>query len=724
MSKDKGKSNALLVGIASRPTRSSSSKNNNNEKGKAKAKDVDNEGDMTDIESLAIIQEKVSKFQPKINSILPRMLSKTNAAAAAAATTTTDTTPSKSNPAVEQGTSSGNSSGRSAKPGVGSTVATTKATTKESTPSKNKDKPATTISKKPATTAGSSSKSKSKKSPGPSGASIAALIPKGSRYRPLPQKAQEFDRHDASMTSSYTTRTEGQQDEVIVLSSSLTPASSIWENDHSRGGGGDDSAGDLGEVEIEPEQLNATTPTAKGDENVNSKKAASKITPATAKMPSIVSIGSTKSFDYASGIPSVQVDRIADWMGGVKEAMEKDKEEELHDLPSLPVVETVTPSITKTETGSKRSGEPTEPKTRAEARKPILRRPPPGIPRHTASTTSFSPSPPPEEPTASPVMVLSSLEGGSLMATSAEDERSDKGKLVLVQDSMPPMSSYQEISKSNESFANSSVVVSPSPSSPQLPSNKASAAMDTPAGPVVVGRNYHQDDEVSTVVGQPTQDSIGGLQSLPSFAYESGNNVSKEEEEYYERARQESKEPSLPSALTSSCLEELGLLKRKSSGQGKEFRKRRSRGGLSPADEGDEDDDDGIILAQMEAFPSSIGAAPASSSFECSSVEPSPNILEAPEYTHALPDRTRQSDGQDQAPTQDLDPAGETPGKQKQQSRKNGPRDTSFPSPPTQVTFSTLPTMPSFPSQLQSEPSLILLGSQNPNQTHKNGDDS
>ncbi|KAF9170673.1 hypothetical protein BGX21_010791 [Mortierella sp. AD011] len=718
MTKDKGKSNALLVGIASRPTRSSSSKSNNNEKGKGKAKDVDNEGDMTDIESLAIIQEKVSKFQPKINSILPRMLSKANTASTA--TTTADTTPSKSTLTVEQGTSSGNSSGRSAKPGVGSTVATTMATTKESTPDKNKQKPAIAISKKPGATAGSSSKSKPKKSSGPSGASIAALIPKGSRSRPLPQKVQEFDRHDASMTSNYTTRTEGQQDEVIVLSSSLTPASSILENDHSRGCGGDDSAGDLGEIEIEPEQLNATSSTARGDGNVSSKKATSKITPAAAKMSSIVSIGSTKSFDYASGIPSVQVDRIADWMGGVKEAMEKDKEEELHDLPSLPVVETVTPTITKTETESKRSGEPTEPKARAEARKPILRRPPPGIPRHTASTTSFSPSPPPEEPTASPFVVLSSLEDGSLMVTSAEDKRSDKGKLVLVHDSMPSMSSYQEISKSNESFANSSVVASSSPSSPQSPSNKASAAMDRPTGSGVAGRNYHQDDELSTVIGQPTQDSIGGLQSLPSFVYESGNSVSKEEEEYYEQARQESKEPSLPSALSSSCLEELGLLKRKSSGQGKEFRKRRSRGGLSPTDEGDEDDDDGIILAQMEAFPSSIGAAPASSSFECSSVEPSLNVLEAPEYTHALPDRTRQSDGQDQ----DLDPAGEMSGKQKPHSRKNGPQDTSFPSPPTQVTFSTLPTMPSFPSQLQSEPSLILLGSQNPNQTHKNGDGS
>ncbi|KAF9343777.1 hypothetical protein BGX26_005221 [Mortierella sp. AD094] len=737
MSKDKGKGNALLAGIASRPTRSSSSKKNNEI---GKGKDVDNEGDMADSESLAIIQEKVSKFQPKINSLLPRMLAKPNATVTTTTTTTTNTTPTKSIPAVEQGTSSGNKSSRSVKPGVSPTVATTKATTKESTPSKNKDKPAATVSKKPATTAGSSSKSKFKKSPGPSGTSIAALIPKGSRSRPLPQKAQGSDRQDASMASSYATRTEGQQDdEVIVLSSSLTPVSSIWEEGHSRGNEEYDSDGDLEDIEIEPEQLNATIPTVTGDENAKSKIVTNKVAPATAKMPSIISIGSTKSFDYASVIPSVQVDRIADWMGGVKEAMEQDKEEESHNPPSHPAVETVAPAITKTENESSalRSREPTEPKTSAKARKPILRHPPPGIPRHTASTTSFSPSPPPEQPTASPVVVLSSLgEVGSLMMTSAEDERPGKGKHVLVQDSVPPMSFYQEVSESSESFAKSSAVVSPSPSLPQSPSDKAPAAMDTSAKSGVVGRSYRQDDELSTVIGQPTQDSIGGLQSLPSFMYESGDSVSKKEEEYYERVRQEFKEPSLPSALTSSCLQELGLLKRKPSRQEKELRKRRSRGGLNPADEGDEDNDDedngdGIILAQMEAFPSSIGAAPASSSFQSLPLESSSDVLEAPVYTHALPDRTRQSDEQDQAPTQDLDPEGEWPDKQKQQrqqqkqqSRRNEPQDASFPSPPAQVTFSTLPSMPSFPSQLQSEPSLILLGSQNPNQTHKNGDGS
>ncbi|KAF9107422.1 hypothetical protein BGX27_008759 [Mortierella sp. AM989] len=720
MSKDKGKSNALPVGITTRTTRGRSTKKTSE---KGKSKDMSDGADTADAESLAIIQEKVSKFQPKIDSLLPRMLGKSS---------TTTNTPAEPT-SVEQGPSNSGNKSKSVKPTVSPTVATTKGATIESISSKTKDKPPTVTAKKSATAAGSSLKSKPKKSPGPTGTSITALIPKGSRARPLPKKMQESDRQDTFGGSSYATRAGDQAEDVIVLSSSLTSTS--WDDDHYGGNHGDDSGDDIEEIEIGPEKAR-TIKTIKADDlNAKPGAAINKAAPISAKLPSTISVGSAASVDYASVNPSVQADRITDWMGGVKEAMEQDKEDEALNstLPPVAVAVVPTTSAAENKNSATTSRKPAETKSRTEARKPILRRPPPGIPRHTASTTTASPSPRLDEPTASPVVILSSLgEDGSSLAASVKDKRSYKGKNVLIQDSIASVPCSQEISESSGSYAKSSVEISSSPSPPHSPSDKASVTAGTSS-------KLGFTDEVSTVEEQPTQDSIGGLQSLPSFVYESGKNVSKEEEDYYARVRQEFKEPSLPSALTSSCLQELGLLKRKSSRDERELRKRRSRRGLSVADEDEEEnEEESVILAQMEAFPSSIGAAPASSSSPSLGSAPSSSVLKAPEYTHALPDRMRkvngtegqdQSQGNSQAQTQDLNPEEDWSTKQKswQQPKRDsqvGPQGASFPSPPTQVTFSTLPTMPSFPSQLHSEPSLILLGSQNPNQTHKNDDES
>ncbi|KAF9187620.1 hypothetical protein BGZ49_004036 [Haplosporangium sp. Z 27] len=720
MSKDKGKTNALLVGITSRQTRASSSRKNNdnhndddNDNNNEKGKNVENANDIADSKALAIIQEKISKFQPKINPLLPRMLGKGNSGtsnAMMATTVATDAATSKSTNTAEKGTSSGNKS----KSAIKSAVSPAVATTKESTSRKNKEKATAattstaTNSKKPLAAAGSSSKSKSKKSPAPSGASIVTLIPKGSRSRPLPQKAQESDRQDTPTEPNPTTRSKNRSDEVIVLSSSLASASSVWEGSPYDVNEKSYSAGDLEEeMELEPEQVQQSSKSSKKyDRNPKPNTVVGSSAPASTKMPSVISLDSTKSFEFASAIPSVKVDRIADWMGGVKQAMEQDNEEESHSTTPPPAAAKVAPEA-KNKGNSAASTKVEEAEHSTEVRKPILRRPPPGIPRHATSTTGFSPSPATVEATASPDVALSSPEEhGHLTSTLDEHKKPNKGKNVLIQDSLSTLPSFQEISESGGSIVDSSIV-NPSSSLSQLRPNKIPAA----------GGNYH-DDDISTVLGQPTQDSVGGLESFSSSKYESAESGSMEDKDY-ELEQEEYQEPSLPSALTSSCLQELGL-KRKSGRQERDTRKRHSRGRLSPAKEEGEKEDtgDNMILAQMEAFPSSIADAPVSSSFQ--SLAPSPDVLNTPEYVHALPDRARrdneeQNRHQGQTQAQALD---------QESDNQAGLRDVSFPSPPTQITFSTLPSMPSFPSQLQSEPSLILLGSQNPNQNHKNGEES
>ncbi|KAF9429811.1 hypothetical protein BGZ76_001097 [Entomortierella beljakovae] len=639
----------------------------NNDKGKEKALE-DHHDDISDPDEIAMLQEKVAKFPPKIESLLPRMLNKGD---------TSITNASKSS--KEQVTIGGNNN-------YHTTATTQKATTTKESTSKKTTSTSTKNLSVP------TSKSKSRKSPSPSGTSIAALIPKGSRARPLPQIAQEPNTQDTNKEPESNTRVGDQPESAIILSSSLPSMSLNWDYRNSK------SQEDQGSIDQEEPQL-------------ETKSGASK-TATMGTMPSVMSIGSTKSIGNASMIPSIQLDRISDWMGGVKEAMQQDEAEEPANTTSRTAH---APTIPTEPTGNNRSKpvvvlKPEGPKITEESRKPILRRPPPGIPRHAQSITNTSPSPSPEVSTSSAVVVLSSLAEDDLLTTMEVDQQIRKvpgtSQHILIQDSLPSDLYSQELPEFPESNTTS----------------KNPAAIDARENPGSRRQSYGKGDEVSTIVGQNlTQDQPSMPQSLPSFVYDDDENISKSEEEYYSRVRQgqEFKEPSLPSALTSSCLQELGLLKRKPTGEEGELRKRRLRGETN-LDENEEEEGDSIMLAQMGAFPSSIGAAPSSLSFLPESLSLSQDVIESPEYSHALPERLRQTNEnqpQSQLSTQNFEP------EQNQQPRRSsvdGSKGTSFPSPPTQITFSTLPTMPSFPSQLQSEPSLILLGSQNPNQDNRN----
>jgi hypothetical protein len=220
--------------------------------------------------------------------------------------------------------------------------------------------------------------------------------------------------------------------------------------------------------------------------------------------------------------------------------------------------------------------------------------------------------------------------------------------------------------------------------------------------------DYHEEDDRSTVVGgQPTQDSITGFASLLSFAYENNNDhgLDETEEESWSQMRQ-----GLPSGLTSSCLQELGILKRKNSTDRSDSGKRRNGSSANATQDDDAQDGDGddiVILAQRDVFPESLGEAPASLSFPSNSFQ----VLEAPEYTFALPDRTRQDQliqpSIQSESTQELDEWGDPriqPGQRSVQGASISYHQPSFPSPPSQTSFSTLPTMPTFPNSFPREP--------------------
>ncbi|KAF8925454.1 hypothetical protein BGZ58_000786 [Dissophora ornata] len=625
-----------------------------NGKGKVKEEIVDT--DAADSESLAAIQRKVSEFQPKINSLLPRMLNK-------------GTATSKSTP-VEQ------SAGKS-KP-TAAAVATT-SSTKVLSP-RNTTKATTPTSKS--------------KSPKTAATSVASLIPKGSRAKPLPSKASELPAPPAQTRPTRLSRSSqvgDRREQAIVLSSSL-PSSS------SQGHGLDtmwDIAGDEQESEMDVEQQHTSTATTTPSKAGVGAGAATVGVATAVKVPSVISIGSIQSDYIASVIPSVRTGWITSWMGGVKEAMEGNGDGQggsaglVTSADSVPLGATPAPAAITVD--NKPANVVVEP------RRPGLR-PSPAISRHSVIPVALSSTPSP------PAVVRSSLsESEHYHISERADETQGNGKCVA-KDSMPstlsPAPLFYEASDLSEKNGANAAAASTA---------KMTAAAAMPTGARSMEEPYRGDDDLSTVVGhQPTQDSFVGISSLLSFRCDKGEGEDPKEEEHSKELRQKSKEPPLPSALTSSCLEELGLLKRRTSGGQDGPRKRSSGVGLSPAYEDvvEEDDCDRLILAQEEVFPASIGAAPASAPLSpSSSIVPKP-----PRYTFALPDRVRQEDRElieSQNPQQELNVDEGSPSFQPGQ--RQGYNDPSFPSPPSHTSFSTLPTMPTFPT-IPSFSSLVQNG--------------
>ncbi|KAG0292556.1 hypothetical protein BGZ98_002535 [Dissophora globulifera] len=647
-------------------------KSQDQDRGKGKSKGMGkgkSDRDGADEESLAAIQRKVTEFQPKIDALLPRMMGKG------------PISPTQEPEADRAKT-------RVAKPSAPTpfaALATTITTATSSTAAATTTRPAhgkavsyaSTTS--PAVAAGSSmgpSRSRSKKTSAPPITSVAALIPKGSRAKPLPSRAAlEPSPPTPFVQSPSNTHTGNLPERAIVLSASL-PSTLSMDN-------------------IEPTLplLERATGSTIG--------MAANTTTAAFKPPSIISIDSSKSYDLASMVPSVQTGWITHWMGGVKDAMEEQVQESEQQQKATTKTSLLAGTEIETETDPKdtthadKALKATNPALQ-EPRRPGLRRAPPGIPRHTDKYTTSSRSPSPLD------IVKSSLEqeGEPLSLTKTLDDAGSKGKRVLIKDSLPsvpPVPLFHEVSdlsKDHDAGEGST-------------SKRATVvvATSTGAGQRLPTKGPYRDEDMSTVVGRrPTQDSFVGASSLPVSMNEK---VEKEEEE-----RDDNNDPSLPSALTSSCLEELGL-KRKKSERQSALRKRRTGTSLGAMDEHDEereqDAGNSLILAQEEAFPASIGAAPVSPSPSLSQSASFSRVLETPVYTFAVVDRTNFGDRDPestQSLTRDESALYLQPGQ-----RQGYDPDHSFPSPPSQLislstlpTMPTLPTIPSFPSLPSMEP--------------------
>jgi hypothetical protein len=499
------------------------------------------------------------------------------------------------------------------------------------------------------------------------------------------------------------------------------------------------------------------------------------------KQPSVISVASSKD-DRASIIHSVQVDRIANWVGGVKEAMEEDDTLELDSTFQPGHQQAITPGSTNTKNESRTTLEKpvvntdaTEDTSAAEPRKPALRRPPPAPSRHVVTLVDASPPLPPQDQAQSVFEVVPSslLEDEPLQrnyrsgqksavttTTFTTNQRSgSRGKRVFVEDSLsslPPVPLFhEETSNVSESDAHprksdahprkSDAHPRKNDAHPRKSGGKPSSST-APLKTAIVSHNpLPQQDDLSTIVGggAPTQDSfVGGpVQSLPSFIYETEEDVEvKIDGAEMEHAQND---PSLPSELTASCLQELGLKRKnvrdRSYGVGGKKRHLKSRGGYgisgsnidrvleegNDEEEEDEEEEDngcvgGVALAQRAAFPSSFDLAPMSTL--SSSVTPplSLEVIEGPLATYTPAGRTAAREDKE-----NVNPSGSTTHQQQQEQHHQGDPP-SFPSPPASLVFSTMPsmpTLPTFPSLLYQEPSLIMIDSQTQQTEHTQSQD-
>lgn len=685
MNKDKNNTPQSLAVSANTRSRSRNS-SQDEAKGKEQTKDMERDTDKTSSDSLAAIQEKLSKFQPKINSMLPRMLNKGGIA-----------TP-KSTPAEKKSSSAKPSQSRKLESPA--TIATAAKPPGKSTTTATSAAAETAVNATPeAETPASSSKAKAKKRPSGPVTSVATLIPKGSR-----KKVQEPALQPPP--KERTVRAGDEPDQAIILSASLPSLSSLpslmeLDDGHREALGDGKGKGRSGDFDTpQTYSLDATSSiVSKADGPLVQDKTTR--TAAAVKTPSIISVDSFRSDNYASGIPSVQVERIANWMGGVKDAMERDDSQKIPDTaaPVLPAVVEASETKKNDTPNNETTGEAAA--AVAGTHRTALRRPPPMIPRHAAARVSSSPSPPQREQIGSPDIIDSSLECTPLAATTTTEEDLGKSKYSPTKDtvhSFPPVPLFNEALDVSEGHTHAAES-----------SSKTTAKAVSTGAAALRRSDLHDDDDRSTVVGgQQTQDSIGGLASLPSSEYGNNGDADEKDERPLNRIQQE---PSLPSALTSSCLRELGILKRKSSTNRTGSGKRRIGNDASFTQENvedeDEDDGGGIILAQREVFPSSIGAAPASPSLLSASCDV--DVLEAPTYAFALPNRIRQDNPRRASAhsEQDLDDCGAPRIQQGQQpvvSSSVGLDMRSFPSPPSHISFSTLPTIPTFPSFPSNDP--------------------
>ncbi|KAF9944581.1 hypothetical protein BGZ70_004514 [Mortierella alpina] len=597
-----------------------------------------------DSQSLAAIQEKVSKFQPKIDALLPRMLSGSTSAA----------------PPKDSSSATTRSRGATTAP-------LSEAIAKVSAGSKSAAAQSKSTTVKPATGQDTAPKAR-KVAATAAPVSIADRIPKGSRTRPIPTLANATTPQPSTTAAK---QPGDQPDEAIILLSSLPSFSQevedlaisnadirLLETEFSDKSD-DEPLIDRRRQQTYTTEAYATTHTIATVAAIEQPASRNDAATIAAKSHSVISIGSCKSDLSASIIPSIDKDRITNWMGGVKEALGDDPEGVHSNTTKL--------AVTAPDRAERVDGTP-------------------------------------------------ELEGTTTTLRSKDDvvgtDREEDCPRILVKDSLslaPPVPLFHE---------------------DQVVEKDDLATITPHQGP---SQDPDLPDDVSTVLvgGQPTQDSYA-LRSLPSYYYEKDDKAPLSDSEREEEAddlnsaeqqrqqQQSRRSPSLPSGLTASCLQELGLeKKRRNSGQGSRSAYQKRRSGVASSCEEVGSSYETMILAQGDVFPSSVGEAPVSSHLLGSPSLSSFDLPDPPRYTYALPDRTAQLQQDDdewdiqqgQQPNSEMDDDDTQEYPQPIEIQDS----LSFPLPPFQTSFTiSLPTMPTFPSTIHSEPSLIIVGSQLP----------
>ncbi|KAG0062528.1 hypothetical protein BGZ89_010597 [Linnemannia elongata] len=611
-----------------------------------------------------------------------------------------------------------------------------------------KNATATTTKSTAASSTTTTTASRSKKNPGAASTavtSIAERLPKGSRAKPLPPKSTTPTTTSPSIsTSIYSerqqqpTQTGEKLSQAISLSSSMPSIPSQMEPIDL------DEDGDERMTESPPFYLSLAT-TTEGD-NTNRHPVTTTTTKHTQQQHSHNTKKTKEDEDQddpmgrtagAGAAASHGIDLRKKQASVISIASSKDDHASI--IPS--VQNNASPALEKTAV----KADTTEDTPAAGPRKPALRRPPPAPSRHVVTLLDASPPLPPQDQAPSVFEVVSlSLEeeeplqrnhrsgqktaAASTAATTTEtaDQRSgSKGKRVFVEDSLaslPPVPLFhEETSNISESDAY------------RRRSGGEPSSSTTPLKSSAVNRNHPQDD-LSTIVGgqAPTQDSfIGGpVQSLPSFIYETeeeaearaGGGGGADEMEHVHN------DLSLPSELTSSCLQELGLKRKNVRDRKKRHVKSRVGYGIRGSnidrvleegddedeEEGDEEDEEeeggvgGVALAQRAVFPSSFDLAPMSTLSGSVTPPLSLEVIEGPLATYTPAGRTAARENKENE-----HPSGTTTQQHQLQQHQGEPP--SFPSPPASLVFSTMPsmpTLPTFPSILYQEPSLIMIDSQ------------
>ncbi|KAG0339430.1 hypothetical protein BG000_002118 [Podila horticola] len=465
-------------------------------------------------DALVAIQDKLVKDQPKIGGYLSRM---------------------------------------GVKPVVAANTGHTSTDKKASNSSTKVAPPKATSASAARGSAGNKGSAKSKKEPVL--VSIADKIPRGSRAKPIPPKQarsplQSTESKSPSSSTPHSIKEDTSQsteDDLVIIHPSPPQ--------HSKSSTQLVARSRQAREQPQTIVLSSSPPDSENDSDLEYDIAETEEPAGEAdkmvREPSILTIESSKTFSMASDIPSIEVDAIERWVGGVQKAMGSDDDE------TVAIHAGITNPIHSTRQ---------QPSTLA---RPAT---------HGAIEISSSP----------PHVIPSTFDDEEAEPVSTKDNEHSRPQT--------PKKGLQARVLAPDSLSWTASVL--------LDRMQTESSVSPSKGPQV------QDDMSTIVGGQPTQDTFG-LRSLPSFVSDRDNMGREVDEQEHDQ------EPTaLPSGLTSSCLQELGLLKRRVSDTNSPRKRRTSAGWSSElgSDLHHEDPEEDLMMAQRGYFPSSFGAAPSTQS--------------------------------------------------------------------------------------------------------------